>query len=562
MSDTTEENQSAAASEAAPKRRVGRPRKAAATAEAAEAAPAVAEAAPAEKPKRKTAARKKTEPKEAQAPVAAPAAAWEAPKKRPARTRKAAGTEAAAPMTALESAPAEKPAPAADVPAEEAPKRAARGRKKAAAPDSESAVPPAAPVEAPAAAPAPEAASAEVEAKPRRARRPRAAADDAAPQPTAGQDASSGQEASEAPVAIAAEPTGEGVAAAVAPAADGEGEGRRQRPQRREKQRPEKRPGNQPQASGQNGNGKQNRNGQNKNNGQGNQGNQNNRNQRRQHRQNNREVAPSITKEELAEFKVADLRARAAELELDATGMKKPELVEAVFEATMKAEGFIEVQGILDIMSDGYGFLRTSGYLPGEKDVYVGANLVRRTGLRPGDMVRGQTRPARENDKFAALQKVLSVNGIPAEELGRRPKFAELTPVYPDECLVMEHGKNTVTARVIDLVAPIGKGQRGLIVSPPKAGKTTILKDIAAAISAEQPRCAPHVPAGGRASRGSYRHAALHSAARSFPPRLTMPTENHIQVAELVIERAKRLVENGARCGYPPGLHHPTGPRL
>ncbi len=545
MSDTTEENQSAAASEAAPKRRVGRPRKAAATAEAAEAAPAVAEAAPAEKPKRKTAARKKTEPKEAQAPVATPAAAEEAPKKRPARTRKAAGTEAAAPMTALESAPAEKPALAADVPAEGAPKRAARGRKKAAAPDSESAVPPAAPVEAPAAAPAPEAASAEVEAKPRRARRPRAAADDAAPQPTAGQDASSGQEASEAPVAIAAEPTGEGVAAAVAPAADGEGEGRRQRPQRREKQRPEKRPGNQPQASGQNGNGKQNRNGQNKNNGQGNQGNQNNRNQRRQHRQNNREVAPSITKEELAEFKVADLRARAAELELDATGMKKPELVEAVFEATMKAEGFIEVQGILDIMSDGYGFLRTSGYLPGEKDVYVGANLVRRTGLRPGDMVRGQTRPARENDKFAALQKVLSVNGIPAEELGRRPKFAELTPVYPDECLVMEHGKNTVTARVIDLVAPIGKGQRGLIVSPPKAGKTTILKDIAAAISANNPdvhlMCllVDERPEEVTDMQRSIRGEVISST-------FDMPTENHIQVAELVIERAKRLVENGA----------------
>lgn len=526
MSDTTEENQSAAEGSdvTAPKRRVGRPRKAA-VADVPEAVAAVAEVAPAEKPKRKAATRKKAEPQEAEAPASL--TAEEAPKKRATRARKAAES-------------ADVPA-AVEVP--EAPKRAARGRKKAVAAVSEAVGEVVVSAQTPVEASAPEASVADEGSKPRRTRRPRPTGDGAASEADNG--AASGEENS--PAAGASADSSEATAgSADAAASDGEGEGRRPRPQRREKQRPEKRPGSQPQAGGQNG--KQNRNGQGKGNGQGgqgNQGSQNNRNQRRQHRQNNREVAPSITKEELAELKVVDLRARAAELELDVAGMKKPELVDAVFEATMKAEGFIEVQGILDIMSDGYGFLRTSGYLPGEKDVYVGANLVRRTGLRPGDMVCGQTRPARENDKFAALQKIVSVNGIPVEELGRRPKFAELTPVYPDECLVMEHGKNTITARVIDLVAPIGKGQRGLIVSPPKAGKTTILKDIAAAISANNPdvhlMCllVDERPEEVTDMQRSIRGEVISST-------FDMPTENHIQVAELVIERAKRLVENGA----------------
>lgn len=509
MSEVTEENQGAAEAAEAPKRRATRTRKA-----AAEGAPAAAEAAgeAQEKPKRKTAARKKAEAAaEAPAEGAAEGEAA-APKKRSTRARAKADEAAAAPVALVaDEAP-------------EAPKRAARGRKKAMEAEGAQAVVADA---AAAAAPAAEG-GAEAEAKPRRTRRTRAAADEGADVPAV---PAAGPAEAAAPAADAAEG---------AEAADGEG--RQKRPLRREKQRPEKRPGNN-QAQGNSQGGKNNRNNQGKGN-QNNQNNQNNRNQRRQHRQNNREVAPSVTKEELAEWKVADLRARAAELELDAAGMKKPELVEAVFEATMKAEGFIEVQGILDIMGDGYGFLRTSGYLPGEKDVYIGANLVRRNGLRPGDMVRGQTRPARENDKFAALQKIISVNGIPVEELGRRPKFADLTPVYPDECLVMEHGKNTITARVIDLVAPIGKGQRGLIVSPPKAGKTTILKDIAAAISANNPdvhlMCllVDERPEEVTDMQRSIRGEVISST-------FDMPTENHIQVAELVIERAKRLVENG-----------------
>lgn len=264
----------------------------------------------------------------------------------------------------------------------------------------------------------------------------------------------------------------------------------------------------------------------------------------RQQRHGNRELVPSVTREGLAVLKVADLRAKAAELEVDFAGLKKAELVEAVFAASVKAEGFLEVSGILDILADGYGFLRTQGYLPGESDCYVGLSLIKRNGLRKGDLVVGQTRPARENEKYAAIQKIISVNGVPVDQLGSRPRFADLTPVYPQERLRMEHGPNTITARVIDLVAPIGKGQRGLIVSPPKAGKTTILKDIAASISSNNPEV--HL----MCLLVDERPEEVTDMQRSIKGEVIsstfdMPAENHIAVAEMVIERAKRLVECG-----------------
>ena len=254
---------------------------------------------------------------------------------------------------------------------------------------------------------------------------------------------------------------------------------------------------------------------------------------------------PSVSREELAKLKVADLRAKAAELSIDPAGLKKAELVEAVFDASVKAEGFNEVAGVLDILADGYGFLRTQGYLPSETDAYVGLSTIRRNGLRKGDYVSGQTRPARENEKYAAIQKVLSVYGVPIEQCGNRPRFADLTPVYPDERLWMEHGKQTVTARVIDLAAPIGKGQRGLIVSPPKAGKTTILKDIAASITANNPEV--HLMCllvDERPEEVTDMQRSVHGEVISST--FDMPCENHIAVSELVIERAKRLGEGGA----------------
>ncbi len=271
----------------------------------------------------------------------------------------------------------------------------------------------------------------------------------------------------------------------------------------------------------------------------------NDRNNRRQRHENrNREPQPSVTREELAELKVAELRAKAAELGVEGAALKKAELVEAIYEATCKAEGFTEVTGVLDIMGDGYGFLRTSGYLPGENDIYVGLAAIRKNNLRKGDMVTGTTRPARPNDKFAALQKVNLVNGMAPEVMALRPKFSELTPIFPDERLWMEHGKTTTTARVIDLTAPIGKGQRGLIVSPPKAGKTTVLKDIAAAISANNPEVhLMYLGIDERPEEATDMERSIRGEVVSST--FDMPADNHIQVAELVIERAKRLVEQG-----------------
>ena len=272
-----------------------------------------------------------------------------------------------------------------------------------------------------------------------------------------------------------------------------------------------------------------------------------NNNQHRTRRDRNnrqREYKPSVSKEELEACKLPELREKAAELKIDASGLRKAEMIDAIYEAVCISEGFLEVEGILDILQDGYGFLRTKGYLPSEHDVYVGLSTIRRNGLRKGDMVAGQTRPAREGEKFAAIQKVTSVNGTPIDDISSRPKFSDLTPIFPDERLTMEHGKDTLTARVIDLVAPIGKGQRGLIVSPPKAGKTTVLKDIAAAIHANNPEV--HLMCllvDERPEEVTDMERSIHGEVISST--FDMPSDNHIAVAELVIERAKRLVEQG-----------------
>lgn len=284
-----------------------------------------------------------------------------------------------------------------------------------------------------------------------------------------------------------------------------------------------------------------------KNNNNGGGSNNNFRRPRRQHNpsQNNREpVVPKTTAEDLNKLKVTELREKATELGIDSKGLLKAELVKAVFDASIKKEGFIDVEGVLDILADGYGFLRTNGYLPSEHDVYVGLSMIRRNGLRKGDYVKGQVRPARDNEKYAALQKIADVNGVPVDQMGRRPRFADLTPVYPDERLLMEHGRSAITARVIDLAAPIGKGQRGLIVSPPKAGKTTVLKDIAASISANNPEV--HL----MCLLVDERPEEVTDMERSIKGEVVsstfdMPSENHIAVAEMVIERAKRLVEKG-----------------
>ncbi len=273
------------------------------------------------------------------------------------------------------------------------------------------------------------------------------------------------------------------------------------------------------------------------------------RNRRRNRRSRNnhqrKEIVPSATRDELALLEDDELTAKAFELGVDAAEYgERDDLVSAVYDALLQAEGFVMVEGILDLLPDGYGFIRTDGYLPGEHDAYVGVSTVRRQGLRKGDYITGRVRPPRENEKYPALNTIVTLNDEPYQGPTHRVKFANLTPVYPDERLIMEHGKDTLTARSIDLVAPIGKGQRGLIVSPPKAGKTTVLKDIAAAISANNPEV--HLMCllvDERPEEVTDMERSINGEVISST--FDMPCENHIAVAELVIERAKRLVENG-----------------
>ncbi|PKQ20885.1 MAG: transcription termination factor Rho [Actinobacteria bacterium HGW-Actinobacteria-6] len=257
------------------------------------------------------------------------------------------------------------------------------------------------------------------------------------------------------------------------------------------------------------------------------------------------EVAPSVTREELATKTVPELRQMAAELELDVKALKKKdEIISAVYEAKVKAEGFIDIVGILDVLPEGYGFIRTSGYLPGDHDVYCSMSQVRRFELRRGDLIKGQVRPPKESEKYPALLKVGAINGLDPEAAKQRKNFKDLTPVYPDDRLRLEHGPQFMTVRVIDLVAPIGKGQRGLIVSPPKAGKTTVLKDVAAAITENNPEvylmC---LLVDERPEEVTDMERSIHGEVVSST--FDMPSENHIAVAELVMERAKRLVESG-----------------
>jgi len=277
------------------------------------------------------------------------------------------------------------------------------------------------------------------------------------------------------------------------------------------------------------------------------------------------ELPPVPAKEELATLTVAKLREQAVELELELkkSAIPKADLVELVHAAyraraekvRSEAEAAAElarkavetqpVEGVLDTLPEGYGFLRTTGYLAGSSDVYVSASLIRRNRLRRGDFVVGkQGRPPRENEKFAALKEITTVNGVALESLADRAKFSSLTPVYPDERLVMERGGKDFSARTIDLVAPIGKGQRGMIVSPPKAGKTEILKDIAASIHANNPEV--HLMCllvDERPEEVTDMQRSIHGEVISST--FDMPSENHIAVTELVLERAKRLVEAG-----------------
>jgi len=206
----------------------------------------------------------------------------------------------------------------------------------------------------------------------------------------------------------------------------------------------------------------------------------------------------------------------------------------------------VEVEGLLDLRDEGYGFLRLKGYLPSKDDVYISVKQARQFALRKGDRLTGAARPAGRNEKNPALLRIETVNGVDPEQAKERPRFEDLTPLFPDERLPLEMTSDptNMTARIVDLVSPIGKGQRGLIVSPPKAGKTTVMKQIAKSIETNNPEV--HlivllVDERPEEVTDMKRWVSGEVAASTFD----RPAEEHTMVAELVIERAKRMVEEG-----------------
>lgn len=224
--------------------------------------------------------------------------------------------------------------------------------------------------------------------------------------------------------------------------------------------------------------------------------------------------------------------------------LRKKELVFEILKAQTEKDGFLFAQGILEILPDGYGFLRPFQYLPSQDDIYVSPSQIRRFDLRTGDLVGGQVRPPKDNERFFALLRVESVNGLDPESAINRLHFDGLTPIYPKERINLEINAHELSTRIIDLVAPLGKGQRGLIVAPPKAGKTILLKQIANSITQNYPDINLMV------LLIDERPEEVTDMQRSVSGEVVSstfdePPENHVKVADMLLERAKRLVEHG-----------------
>jgi transcription termination factor Rho len=226
------------------------------------------------------------------------------------------------------------------------------------------------------------------------------------------------------------------------------------------------------------------------------------------------------------------------------SNLKKQELIFRLLHAEAEHQGTIYAQGVLEVSEEGLGFLRQHRFLPGPNDIYVSLSQIRRFGLRTGDMVSGQVRPPKENEKYFGLLRVEAVNGVDPDTAKLRPHFDELTPIYPDQQFRLETASENLSGRLIDLVAPVGKGQRGLIVAPPKAGKTILLQHIANGISINYPDV--HLVVllvGERPEEVTDMERGVKGEVLSST--FDEPTENHIHVAEMALERAKRLVEAG-----------------
>lgn len=249
---------------------------------------------------------------------------------------------------------------------------------------------------------------------------------------------------------------------------------------------------------------------------------------------------------ELQSKTTAELHEIARKLDLSGyKGMRKNTLVMEILRKETEKEGLQFSQGILEVLPDGYGFLRVDGHTPSQEDVYVSPSQIRRFHLRTGDIVLGQVRPPKESERYYALLRVVAVNLSDPNQALRRPQFDDLTPVYPDERIRLEVlGQKDVATRLVDIIAPIGKGQRAMIVAAPKAGKTTILKKIANSISSNHSEIDLIV------LLIDERPEEVTDMQRSVEGDVVASTfdqapENHVRVAELVLERAKRLVEHG-----------------
>ncbi len=251
--------------------------------------------------------------------------------------------------------------------------------------------------------------------------------------------------------------------------------------------------------------------------------------------------------ESLKTLKIAELNQVAQELGIQGTsGLKKQELIFKILEEQTTQEGLIFSQGVLEVLPDGYGFLRSPrfNYLPGPDDIYVSPSQIKRFDLRTGDTVSGQIRPPKDNERFFALLRVEAVNFESPDKKRDTNLFDNLTPIYPTERLDMENNPKEYTMRIMNLLSPIGKGQRGLIVSPPRAGKTVIMQKIANSITDNHPETIMIVlliDERPEEVTDMERNVKAEVVSSTFDE----PPERHVQVAEMVLEKAKRLVEYG-----------------
>ncbi len=253
-----------------------------------------------------------------------------------------------------------------------------------------------------------------------------------------------------------------------------------------------------------------------------------------------------MTIAELKEKNITELTKIARTLELPgASGLRKQDLIFKILQAQSEKEGHIFAEGVLEILPDGYGFLRSPdyNYLPGPDDIYVSPSQIRKFDLKTGDTISGQVRPPHEGEKYFALVKIEAVNFESPDEARNKILFDNLTPLYPQERLKLETTRENVSARVMDLLTPLGKGQRGLIVSPPRAGKTMLLQNVANSITTNHPEVVLMVlliderPEEVTDMQRSVKGEVISST-------FDEPAARHVQVAEMVIEKAKRLVEH------------------